>query len=77
MYFDQLVVDAGCKGAADPIACLRTVPFDTFGDAINKSPSLFSYISMTLPWGPSIDGQFFKRAPQKSLLEGLYVKVSD
>lgn len=74
-YFDQLVVDAGCRGAADPIACLRTVPFDTLGDAINKSPSSFSYISMTLPWGPSIDGQFFKRAPQQSLLEGLYAKV--
>ncbi|EDR10695.1 uncharacterized protein LACBIDRAFT_315360 [Laccaria bicolor S238N-H82] len=74
-YFDQLVVDAGCQGSADPIACLRTVPFDKLGDAINQSPNLFSYQSLALVWGPSKDGLFFKRDPQDSLLKGLYAKV--
>ena len=74
-YFDQLVVDAGCQGSADPIACLRTLPFDKLGDAINQSPGLFSYQSLALVWGPSIDGVFIKRDPQESLLKGLYAKV--
>lgn len=74
-YFDQLVMDAGCQGSADPIACLRTVPFDKLGDAINQSPNLSSYQSLALVWGPSIDGSFFKRDPQESLLKGLYAKV--
>lgn len=73
-YFDKLVVDAGCQGSADPIACLRAVPFDKLGDAINQSPNLFSYQSLIV-WGPSIDGLFFKRDPQDSLLKGLYAKV--
>jgi hypothetical protein len=49
-YFDQLVVDAGCQGSADPIACLRTLPFDKLGDAINQSPSLLSYQSLAVVW---------------------------
>jgi hypothetical protein len=74
-YFDQLVVDAGCQGFADPIACLRTLPFEKLGDAINQSPNLFSYQSLALAWGPSIDGLFIKRDPQESLIKGLYAKV--
>ena len=74
-YFDQLVVDAGCQASADPIACLRTVPFDKLGDAINQSPNLFSYQSLANAWGPSIDWLFIKRDPQESLLKGLYAKV--
>ncbi|KIJ95659.1 hypothetical protein K443DRAFT_682874 [Laccaria amethystina LaAM-08-1] len=74
-YFDQLVVDAGCQGSADPIACLRTLPFDKLGDAINQSPSLLSYLSFAFVWGPSIDGLFIKRDPQESLLKGLYARV--
>ena len=28
----------GCTGSTDPIACLRTVPFDALMTAVNKSP---------------------------------------
>ena len=75
-FFDQLVTDVGCTGSSDLIGCLRTVPFDKLGTAINQSPSLWSFTSLTLTWGPTIDGNFIKRAPQESLLKGLYAKVT-
>lgn len=74
-FFDQLVMDVGCTGSSDLIGCLRTIPFDNLGAAVNKSPNVWSFTSLTLIWGPTIDGNVIKRAPQESLLKGLYAKV--
>ena len=73
--FDQLVVDTGCTGSNDPIACLRTVPFDALMTAVNKSPNAFSFTSVRLGWQPSVDGHFIVRNPKESLQKGLYAKV--
>lgn len=42
VYYDDLVADAGCKGAADTLQCLRHIPFDRVKDAIDMSPSFLS-----------------------------------
>lgn len=42
-YYDAVVADTGCGKANDTLACLRTVPYQRLKDAINKSPSMFSY----------------------------------
>ncbi|KAH9475726.1 Lipase 1 [Psilocybe cubensis] len=73
--FDQLVANSGCTGSPDPIACMRAVPFDQFSTAMNLSPNLFSFSSLSLAWQPTIDGDLIKRDPQISLQKGLYAKV--
>ena len=72
--FDQLIADTGCTGSADPIACLRTVPFDTLMTAIDKSPNIFSSTTQH-KWHPSVDGHFIARSPYVSIRNGLYAKV--
>ena len=42
-YYDALVSETGCSGAADTLQCLRQVPFDTLMNAVNQSPSISSY----------------------------------
>lgn len=74
-FFDQLVNNTGCTGSADPIGCLRAVPFDTLSNAINLSPGFFSFSSVQLAWPPTVDGQFITQNPQTSISQGLYAKV--
>ena len=42
-YYDALVAQTGCTGAADSLQCLREVPYDKLMDAINDSPGILSY----------------------------------
>jgi acetylcholinesterase len=42
-YYDALVSETGCSSASDTLQCLRQVPYETLVDAMNQSPSLFSY----------------------------------
>ena len=42
-YYDALVAQTGCTGAADSLQCLREVPYDKIMDAINDSPGILSY----------------------------------
>ena len=72
--FDQLVVDTGCTGSADLIACLRTVPLDTLMTAINKAPTFLSFNTQDR-WQPSVDGHLIVRNPLISVQKGLYAKV--
>ncbi|KAF8896776.1 carotenoid ester lipase precursor [Gymnopilus junonius] len=74
-FFDQLVADTECTGSQDPIACLRAVPFEKLGAAINLSSNIFSFSSINIVWNPSVDGIVFQRNPQRSVQEGLYAKV--
>lgn len=45
-FYDQLVVNTGCSDPADSLACLKSVPFETFQNAVNESPNLFSFMSL-------------------------------
>ena len=42
-YYDALVAETGCSGAADSLQCLREVPYETLLGAVEMSPSLFSF----------------------------------
>ncbi len=42
-YYDSIVTNTGCSGAADTLACLRTVPYASLKAAINLTPSIFAY----------------------------------
>jgi len=42
-YYDVLVTDTGCSGAADTLECLRQVPLSTLKPIVDSSPSIFSY----------------------------------
>lgn len=42
-YYDDLVERTGCSGSSDTLECLRGVEYQTLLDAVNQSPSIFSY----------------------------------
>ncbi|KIJ35193.1 hypothetical protein M422DRAFT_181074, partial [Sphaerobolus stellatus SS14] len=75
VFFDQLVADTGCTRSKDVLACLKAVPFDTFQNSVNKSPNLFSFMSLQLAWLPRVDGEFIKENPQNSIVQGAFSKV--
>ncbi|KAF8962488.1 Alpha/Beta hydrolase protein [Flammula alnicola] len=74
-FFDELVTSTGCTGSANPIQCLRAVPFAQLGAAINGSPGFLTETSIQLAYQPSIDGEFLIRDPQISIQQGLYARV--
>ncbi len=46
--YDFVVKEAGCAGAADSLACLRTVPVDKLLAAANQTPTVISF-AVSLP----------------------------
>ncbi|PIL33996.1 hypothetical protein GSI_03704 [Ganoderma sinense ZZ0214-1] len=73
--FDQFVVDAGCSGSADAVACLRNISTDAFTQAVNKAPTLSSYRSVNQPWEPRADGNAIAQPPEHLLLAGKIANV--
>lgn len=73
--FDAIANRVGCKTVANPIACLRAVPFAKLQDAINTIPSIFSIRSVSLPFLPRTDGVFLRDRTQNNILAGKYAKV--
>ncbi|KDR82548.1 hypothetical protein GALMADRAFT_134147 [Galerina marginata CBS 339.88] len=74
-YYDAIVADTGCSGAADTLACLRTVSFASLKSAINKSPGIFSFQSLNLAWLPRTDGVFLTDNPQISVQQGKVANI--
>ncbi|KAJ7505885.1 Alpha/Beta hydrolase protein [Mycena galericulata] len=74
-YYDAIVDQTGCSGAADTLACLRTVPYATLKAAQNASPGIFSYQSLVLAWLPRADGVFLSDNPQRLVQQGLVAQV--
>ncbi|KAJ7505873.1 carotenoid ester lipase precursor [Mycena galericulata] len=74
-YYDAIVNQTGCSGAADTLACLRTVPYATLKAAQNASPGIFSYQSLVLAWLPRADGVFLSDNPQRLVQQGLVAQV--
>ncbi|TFK40488.1 carotenoid ester lipase precursor, partial [Crucibulum laeve] len=74
-YYDALVSQTGCSGSADTLACLRTVPYATLKAAINKSPGIFDYQSLSLAWVPRADGVFLTDNPQKLVQQGKVANI--
>jgi acetylcholinesterase len=40
--YNQIVEETRCASSGDTLQCLRTVPFDTFMAAVNKTPDNFN-----------------------------------
>ncbi|GLB38555.1 putative type-B carboxylesterase lipase family protein [Lyophyllum shimeji] len=74
-YYDALVSQTGCAGASDTLACLRTVPYATLKAAMNKSPNIFSYQSLSLAWVPRADGTFLTDNPQRLVQQGKVANI--
>jgi carboxylesterase type B len=75
--YDQVVATAGCSGAADTLACLRTLPYDIYLNAANSVPGIFSYSSVDLSYLPRPDPKsaFFSLSPELSVMNGKYAHV--
>ncbi|KAF8152094.1 carotenoid ester lipase precursor [Mycena galopus ATCC 62051] len=73
--YDGLVAATNCSASADTLDCLRDVPFDTLMAAVNDTANFFSYRSLNLVWGPSIDGDVIALDPWVSIPKGLYAKI--
>lgn len=75
-YYDSIVNQTGCASGSDTLACLRTIPYQTLLDAVNQTPSVFSYMSLRLAFGPWTDGVFLTENAQDLLAKRDYTKVS-
>jgi carboxylesterase type B len=75
VIYDQVVDKAGCAGANDTLACLRTVPYDKFLYAANSVPAFLSYSSVALSYLPRPDGKVLTKSPEVLVLEGKYAAV--
>ncbi|KAK0460004.1 carotenoid ester lipase precursor [Desarmillaria tabescens] len=74
-YYDDLVVQTGCSGSDDTLACLRTVSYKTLKAAIDNSPSISDYQSLALAWLPRADGVLFSDNPQRLVEQGKIANV--
>ncbi|KAJ7660448.1 carotenoid ester lipase precursor [Mycena rosella] len=74
-YYDAIVANTGCSGAADTLACLRTVPYATLLAAQNASPGIFAYQSLALAWLPREDGTFLTANPQALVQQGKVANI--
>jgi acetylcholinesterase len=71
--YDFIVNTTGCANSSDTLACLRTVPSQVLLDAINQTPSSFSYLRDS--YGPTNDGVFLETNAQDLLAQGAFTKV--
>ncbi|KAK0222165.1 carotenoid ester lipase precursor [Armillaria fumosa] len=74
-YYDDIVVQTGCSGSDDTLACLRTVSYETLKAAIDNSPFIFDYQSLKLAWLPRADGVLFSDNPQRLVEQGKIANV--
>jgi carboxylesterase type B len=73
--YDQVVSAAGCSGSADTLACLRTVDYTKFLNAVNSVPGILSYNSVALSYLPRPDGVVLTESPELLIEQGKYAKV--
>lgn len=73
--YDTVVASAGCAGAADTLACLRGLPYETFLNAANSVPGFLSYRSVALSYVPRPDGTVLPDSPDVLAAAGRYAAV--
>ncbi|KAF7340289.1 Carboxylic ester hydrolase [Mycena venus] len=73
--YDGLVAANNCTGSRDTLDCLRRVPFEAFLSTVNKTPDFFSFRSLSLVWGPRVDGDIIVRYPATSVIQGAFAKI--
>jgi carboxylesterase type B len=57
------------------LACLRSLPYDTFNHAVNSVPGILGYDTVALSYCPRPDGAFFTASPDILALEGKVASV--
>lgn len=73
--YDAVVADAGCAQANDTLECLRDVDFETFYNAANSVPNLFTYYSIDLSYMPRPDGKVITDSMEVLMNSGKIAKV--
>lgn len=73
--YNNVVSKAGCSRASDTLACLRQAPYNTFLNAVNSAPSIFSYSSVALSYLPRPDGVVLQDSPDVLFEQGKYHAV--
>lgn len=74
-FYDSIVRSTGCSNASDTLACLRTVSYDDLAAAINETPGIFSYRSLSLIWLPRVDGSLLTADPQALVAQGSVARI--
>lgn len=73
--YDTVVKAAGCDGSSDTLTCLRELPYETFLNAANSVPGIFSYNSVALAYLPRPDGKVLTASPNELVTSGKYYAV--
>lgn len=75
--YDRVLEEAGCDNSDDALACLRALDYETFLNAVNSVPWIFSYSSIDLSYLPRPDpgDDFFPESPEVPLRAGNVAKV--
>lgn len=73
--YDTVVKNAGCSGAADTLACLRALPYETFLKAANSVPAILSYTSVALSYLPRPDGKVLTDSADRLVTSKKYAAV--
>ncbi|TKA74014.1 putative secreted lipase [Cryomyces minteri] len=75
VVFNTVVTNAGCGGATDKLACLRSLDYTTYLNAANSVPGIFGYNSVALSYLPRPDGTVLTKSPDVLVANGQYAKV--
>ena len=75
VVYDTVVKSAGCSGASDTLACLRSVDYTTYLNAANSVPGIFDYESVALSYLPRPDGVVLTASPEILAENGQFAKV--
>jgi carboxylesterase type B len=73
--YNTVVAKAGCSGASDTLACLRSVDYETFLKATTSVPRIFDYQSVTLSYLPRPDGFAITQSPDILAQNGQFASV--
>jgi carboxylesterase type B len=73
--YNTVVDKAGCSGASDTLACLRSVDYETFLKATTSVPGVFDYQSIALSYLPRPDGVILTQSPDILAQNGQFASV--
>ncbi|KAI0703975.1 Alpha/Beta hydrolase protein, partial [Earliella scabrosa] len=73
--YDFVVEHVGCGGAADSLACLRTVSTDSLLRAASDTPSFTSFGGLNTPYIPRADGVFITESLYTLARKGKLAKI--
>ena len=74
--YDKVVAEAGCGEAADTLACLRTLDYETYYKAVTENfNSAISFYGTKISFLPRPDGRTLLLSPEEAAVTGRYFAV--